>query len=133
VPYPTSTYEKSLYNDISNMKPINVLIPHQGLSSAALFHAKDMGYNGTLGHKSSDNTECHDRVRKIAKLNHFHIAECCNYGNDKAIEIVFSLLVDENTPSLGHRNILKSNSFNYIGVSIQNHKTYGRNTVIDMI
>jgi uncharacterized protein YkwD len=59
------------------------------------------------------------------------MAENCDYGNNKAFDIVMSLLIDEDVPSLGHRENILDPEYKYVGTSIQPHKRYDWNCVID--
>jgi uncharacterized protein YkwD len=59
------------------------------------------------------------------------LTECCDYGNDNAVDILLNLLVDDGIPGVGHRLICLSNSYTKIGISIQPHKVYEVNTVMD--
>jgi len=46
------------------------------------------------------------------------------------LEIVLELMIDEDVPSLGHRLVMFTN-YTKIGISIQPHKKYEWNTVLD--
>jgi uncharacterized protein YkwD len=59
------------------------------------------------------------------------MGECCYYGVEDAFDIIVDLLIDQGVSSLGHRKICLSPSYTELGVSIQPHKTYSSNTVLD--
>lgn len=123
-------YAKSLILDLKKTKKMNVLKMSSSLSDVARQHALDMGRLGKIGHSSSDGTSFADRVRTKAKAGGM-IAENCDYGHDSALDIVMSLLIDDGIKSLGHRkNILEPN-YQWVGIAIEDHKTYRVNTVMD--
>ena len=115
-----TTWYKSLVTTMSSMKPVNLLEPNQDCYNSAQCHSYNSGVKGYEGH-----------VRQGSCLTkEFYDAECCDYSNDEAIDIVMSLLIDENVPSLGHRTICL-NPYKTVGVSIQPHKKWVHNAVLD--
>jgi hypothetical protein len=117
---PETSYEISLVNKLKTMKTIPEPLLTDSIEwSNAKCHAISSGVEGYIGHDRRGN----------CKKTFF--GECCDYGNEDALEIVKSLLIDEDIPSLGHRNICLDQSFKKIGVSIQPHKTYRVNAVLD--
>ena len=126
----SSSYVKSLKTDLENTHGLCPLKPSKQLYEAAKFHAIDMGKTGGWGHDSSDGLGCHDRIRKFTGKK-YGTGENCSYGYNKAIDIVLRLLIDENVESLGHRKNILRPEYNFIGVSIQPHKKYGYNCVMD--
>jgi uncharacterized protein YkwD len=115
-----TTWYKSLVATMTKMKPVNLLQPDQECYTSAQCHAYNSGLRGYEGH---------DRSR-ICEARSYYNAECCDYSNDQAIDIVMSLLIDENVESLGHREICFG-PYKTIGVSTQPHKTWRFNTVLD--
>ena len=118
---PTTENEKSLYQTMSTMKAATkILIPNKALFESAKCHAISSGRVGYLGHERQDNL-CKESYK----------GECCHYGYNEASAIVLDLLIDEDVPSLGHRKICLDSVFTKIGVSVQPHKTYRDNSVLD--
>ena len=115
----TSWY-KSLVTIMNTMESMNLLQPNQDCYNSAQCHAYNSGLRGYEGHERQGSC--------LAK--EFYNGECCDYSNDDAIDIVMSLLIDENVPSLGHRSICFS-AYKSIGVSIQPHKKWVHNAVLD--
>lgn len=124
-----SSYIKSLYKDLKRIKNIPPLIPYKKLYETAKHHALDMGKTGKIGHNSSDGTKFSTRLRKHARGS--FIAENCSYGYSDALGIVMQLLIDENTPSLGHRKNILNPKYKSVGVSIEKHKRWSYNCVQD--
>ena len=113
---------KSLLNTLQKMKPLPLLYPDELCYASAECHAYSSGKNGYVGH---------DRKEGCRSKKHFN-GECCDYGHDEPLAILMSLLIDEHIASLGHRMICLS-KYKKIGVSIEPHKSYGYNTVVDFI
>lgn len=126
----SSSYLRSLRDDLDEVKGLPMLKPDVGLFKAARFHANDTGKKGLVGHKSSDGTTFAKRLPKYIK-GWNRLAENCSYGFDNAASIVGQLLLDEGVPSLGHRKSIISGELQYIGVSIAPHKQYRYNCVMD--
>jgi uncharacterized protein YkwD len=116
-----STYYTSLLDTMLNLKPVRLLYPDSLCFVGAQCHALNSGAEGYVGHTRSTE-ECR-------KKWHFR-GECCDYGHNKPLDIVMSLLIDEGVESLGHREICLSD-YKKIGVSIQYHTIYRYTTVID--
>src|SRR5437868_6587195 len=90
-----TTWYKSLVETMATMQPVNLLEPNQDCYNSAQCHAYNSGVSGYEGHDRKGSC--------LAKQ--FYNGECCDYSNEDAIDIVMSLLIDENVPSLGHRMI----------------------------
>lgn len=116
-----NSYYRSLCTDLEKQKPVGLLYADSLLWVSAFCHASTAGKKGYVGH---------DRQTKACEQKESFMGECCNYGYSKAIDIVMSLLIDDNVPSLGHRKILLM-PYTKVGVSIQPHTEYGMNTVLD--
>ena len=117
-----TSYESSLIVDLQNQSPLPVIKPDKVLFTAAKCHAYNSGVIGHVGHnRKSYSSPCPIIFR----------AECCSYGNLDALGHLINLLVDEGVSSLGHRKALLA-KYEYAGVSIQPHKTFSFNMVIDM-
>lgn len=120
-PVSHSNYYTSLLDEMLKLKPQRLLYPDSLCYAGAYCHAVNSGLEGYVGHNRS-NEEC--------RRKWYYSGECCDYGNYSPLDIIMSLLIDEGVPSLGHRKICFS-SYNKIGVSIQPHKQYGYNSVLD--
>jgi uncharacterized protein YkwD len=114
-------YYQSLVNLMRKMDRMPLLYPDEKCFQSAACHCKISGKSGYTGH---------DRISAACKAKEYFSAECCDYGNEDPLEIVLSLLIDKDVPSLGHRRALLGN-YTKVGVSIQPHKTYNFNSVLD--
>lgn len=115
-----SDYYKSLVDTFKTLKASNLLLPDLANFNSAKCHAVQSGKDGYVGH---------DRSEACKKVQHFG-GECCDYGNSDALDIVMHLLIDQDVPSLGHREICLD-YYKKLGVSIQPHKAYRFNAVLD--
>lgn len=121
-----NSYTKSLLKALPQTKAMEVLLPSQELSSFSKEHAIKFGKENKIGHGNFN-----DRIKLIKKNYRGYMAENCDYGNDKAFDIVMSLLIDENVPALGHRKNILNPLYKFAGVSIKPHKGYEWNCVMD--
>lgn len=119
-------YVKSLISTLNQGKPLRILKPDFNLYEMAKFHAKSMGEKGKVGHDGFSS-----RSKKFLKGKFGILGENCSYGSYGAIEIFMSLLIDDGISDLGHRENILHKNFNSLGISIQPHKTYGINCVMD--
>jgi len=117
-----SDYHASLVITMKEMKALNILQPDKKSFESAQCHAITSGKKGYYGHDR--------QTSNCKKVVHFY-GECCSYGESDALGIVLQLLIDEGVPSLGHRRICFSELYKFLGVSIQPHRKYGSNAVLD--
>ena len=113
-----NSYVSSLILTLKQLKPLAPMNPNRELFELAKCHAITSGKTGYTGHNRQKN----------CKNGNF--AECCSYGSDNGLEVICQLLIDDGVVSLGHRSICLGNYAN-VGISMQPHKTYRVNTVLD--
>lgn len=124
-----SEYVHTLIKDLQNVRDLPMLIPDLGLCTAAANHASDIGSTGRTGHKSSDGKDLVKRFEKyFAKGT---VSENCSYGKAAPLDIVMQLLIDDGVESLGHRNVMLSEQYGAVGVSIAKHTVFNYNCVLD--
>lgn len=111
----------SLLSTLRKLKPLNLLYPDSLSFEGAKCHAISSGEQGYVGHV---------RLTDDCKKKWYFNGECCDYGHNRALDILMNLMIDEGVPSLGHRTICIG-SYNKIGVAIQPHIAYGNNAVLD--
>jgi hypothetical protein len=116
-----TTEFKSLMKTLENMKAVPLVAPDALCYASAQCHAYSSGQRGYVGHERKD---------KNCKSKKYFNGECCDYGHQDPLDILMSLLVDEKVPSLGHRMICLG-PYRIMGVSIQPHRSYGYNAVLD--
>lgn len=117
-------YIKSLFVDLKKKgHELPLLRTDERVYNLAKCHALWSGNKGTQGHQKFN-----ERARNSG---HSRFSENTQYGDFLAIDIFMSLLIDENVTTLGHRNNILDLHAKVIGVSIQKHKKYNYNCVID--
>jgi uncharacterized protein YkwD len=87
-------YTKSLRKTLASAKPLPVVYPDKLLSEFAKEHAIKFGKENKIGHGNYS-----ERIKKIKPKYRGYMAENCDYGNNKAFDIVMSLLIDEDVPA----------------------------------
>ena len=113
-----TSYQKSLYKDLLDTKPLPVLKPDKSLWKSAKCHAEQSGKTGYVGHT------------RHGGCTSTYSGECCSYGINSGLGMVLQLLIDEGIESLGHRKICLRD-YTTLGVAIRKHKGYGTNAVLD--
>lgn len=137
IPYLDSTktkrdkYVLSLIKDLEKAKPCDPYLPMKDLYLDARVHALDMGKAGAIGHNTSKGDNFQKRIVELKKT-YTIVFENCQYGYDKALDVVIDLLIDEGIPDYGHRKALLNTSLKYVGVSFEKHKKYKWNCVMMM-
>ncbi|HEV7229748.1 MAG TPA: CAP domain-containing protein [Bacteroidia bacterium] len=119
----------SLLKELKNHKALPLLQPNKELWQIAMAHAQDMGKSGKMGHTSSKGKTFDQRSASFNMKK----AENCDYGNSEPLLIVTDLLIDDKVASLGHRKNILTPDFKQCGVSIQPHKKYTVNCVMDFV
>jgi len=117
-----SEYFRGLLTFLNKKTAMPLLSPERTLFESARCHATTSGEVGYVGHNR--------RPQSCKKLETF-LGECCQYGYKDPLSIIMDLLIDEGVPSLGHRIILFK-PHTQIGISIQPHKRYRWNAVLDL-
>jgi len=121
-----SSYVTSLKKDLASAKKANALVPLKELYESAESHAIKMGTSGREGHADYDK-----RLKKVEKKYSEYTGENCDYGFQNPLDILIDLLIDEGVSGYGHRKNILNSTYYYIGVSIQPHKKYKWNCVMD--
>lgn len=119
-----SSWTASLLRDLNKVKKLDVLKFDKSLYTCAKNHAETNGKKGLEGHQNYNA-----RFKKYAPQFRVH-GENCDYGNQNALDIVMSLLIDEDVPGNGHRNNILNTEFKYVGVAIAPHKEHEYNAVM---
>jgi len=120
-------YVTSLITTLKNQSYLKPLIPSKEVSDIAKKYAILMGKEGFTGHRDTD------KRFSALKTGYKSRGENCDYGNKNSLAIVMNLLIDDGISSYGHRKNILDKEYNYIGVSIQPHKTYKYTCVMDFI
>jgi uncharacterized protein YkwD len=119
-----NTYVTSLFSDLKKTKPMQPMKAQKDLFKSAQEHALSSGQKGTIGHQNMSK-----RFKTHAPRYNMS-GENCDYGNENAMGIVMSLLIDEDVPDKGHRKNILEPKFIAVGVAIRPHKKYDHNAVM---
>ena len=126
----TRKYIKSLRKDLKNSNKLTPLNYTDELFKFAKHHAKTTGKKGKTGHQSVSLKGYKARTKKLLK-NYSVVGENIHYGQKQPKTIVLELLIDDGIKGVGHRKNILSSEYKYASVSIQPHKKYTFNTVIE--
>ncbi|MES2285229.1 MAG: CAP domain-containing protein [Bacteroidota bacterium] len=121
-----TSFTKSLIQTLSKTENMEVLYPSQKIFAIAKVHATDFGKSGGMGHGNFKK-----RFEKYGRECNCEIGENCDYGFNKALDIVMRLLIDEKISSLAHRKNILNPKYKNSAVSIMKHKKYAWHCVID--
>lgn len=113
--------EQELIDELLNMSPVSLLKTNSRLYNVSLNHARDIGENHIVGHQSSNGYSLEERL-SMADIPCSVYAENCIFGYNDPLEIILTLLIDENNEDKNQRRILLSNDFNSVGLVIEPHK-----------
>ena len=100
------------------------------IAKAAMDHANDIGPKGQTSHDGSDGNSLSDRLKRYgAPVSSY--GENLSFGQDKALDVVVQLLVDDGVPGRGHRTNIFNPAFKVLGSATGQHKAYTYMTCID--
>lgn len=126
-----SNYYKSLINTLSVQSPMPKLMFDNGLSSSAKCLAKEQSINGNIGH---NRIKCPAIFSNKSNMNFgYGTGENCGYAKYNGKDLVNQLLVDQDVPSLGHRDNILNAKYTKIGVGVDAHPTYETVVVVDYL
>jgi uncharacterized protein YkwD len=116
--------------ELSGAAGVGILRPEKGMYLAAKDHAADQAKTGETGHEGSDGSAPWDRLRRYGSYKG-GAAENCTYGAMNARERVVGLLIDDGTPSRGHRKNIMNGAYTRVGLAVGTHTKYGGACVMD--
>jgi uncharacterized protein YkwD len=115
---------------LKTVEPLPPISANLFLEKAAFEHVEDLSTNNQLSHTGTDGSTTQERIEK-----HVHwrgsIGEAIDCGNVDAENIILSLLIDDGTPSRGHRSSILNPEFLVVGAALGNHPTYSYCCVMD--
>ncbi len=119
-------------SDWSDVPELIEIKLHDGLSKAAEEHAEDIGEHGIVGHIGSDGSDVESRIESFVVWANACAESIC-YLTKHPIDVVLSLMVDEDGTGFRNRGYMLSEEHRYIGIGISKHKTQGECVVIDYV
>lgn len=124
------SFVKSAAADLLKTNPLTPLKPHLLLFDEARKHAIQMGDAGKSGHNDVYGTPYATRVASLTR-KFKRVQENCQYGYDKGLFIILDLLIDNEIGDLSHRKSLLNENLRYAGISIQKHRVFKVNAVLE--
>lgn len=100
------------------------------LQGSAMDHVKDLSDNNTLSHSSSNGEALQQRIEKHGTWRGT-IGEIIDCGNNTAENIILMQLIDDGTPSRGHRLNCLNPDFLQVGAAINVHPNFQFCCVVD--
>jgi uncharacterized protein YkwD len=97
-------------------QPLAPLGVSKGMSTGAKDHILDLTRTGGTGHRGSDGSLPDQRLARYGNLQGA-VAENIAYSAATAREVVLGMIVDDGTPSRGHRLNLFNSTFRTAGVA----------------
>lgn len=113
---------------LKKQTPLPPLTADSSLMKAAHSHMEDGAKHGFVGHIGSDKSDPGIRVARYAKFS--ALSEAITYGHLSTGLMLAAFLVDEGTPSRGHRIAMLSKDYSLIGTSYGPHPQYNSQIVV---
>jgi uncharacterized protein YkwD len=114
----------------AKLDPKPELTPNAWLARAAQDHVDDIGATGSIEHSSADGSSTADRVSRHCVWTET-VAENIDFGNSRPADIVVALIIDDGTPSRGHRTNIFNPTYRKVGAALGPHKGYKYCCVMD--
>jgi len=120
---------RECYDLLKATSPLPPLAPMQGLCKACSDHVKDQDRANTFSHAGSDGSQHRDRANRYGRVGGTSV-ENIAAGNDTGRNFVCRWLIDDGTPSRGHRKNLLHAQVKFIGGAIGPHQSWGEMAVM---
>ena len=101
---------------LKRQKPLPAFALSAGMTAAAQDHVMDAGPKALMGHDGSDGSSPFDRLSKHGRWSG-SAGENISKGCTTAAEVVAQLVVDDGTPSRGHRTNIYSDAYKLVGIA----------------
>src|SRR2546423_6011442 len=111
-------------------QPLPPLSTAKGLCLSARDHVKDLGMSGNTGHKGTDGSLPDQRVNRYGSWQ-AAIGENIAYNSGQTRDAVLGMIIDDGTPTRGHRKNIFDPNFQVAGIAIGPPSSYGLMCVLD--
>ena len=116
--------------DLAARKPLPLLASDPVLAQAAHDFVAEQGPIGAIGHRTASGLGPGDRARR--RGGDIYVAETISYGPATAANVIRQLIVDDNVPGRGHRRILLSPDYRFVGIACGPHARFRTMCVLDL-
>lgn len=99
------------------------------LTATAQALVDEQGPRGATGHLFADGTGIGDRAKRLG--GDIFVSESVGYGAGVAEEMILRLIVDDGVRGRGHRKMLVSPEYRYVGIACGPHAKFGHMCVLD--
>jgi uncharacterized protein YkwD len=115
---------------LKTAEPVRAITANLFLQGSAMDHVEDLSANNTLSHSSTNGDALQQRIEKHGTWRGT-IGEIIDCGNNTAENIVLMQLIDDGTPSRGHRLNCLNPDFLQVGAAINAHPNFQFCCVVD--
>jgi uncharacterized protein YkwD len=115
---------------LKTAEPVRAINANLFLQGSAMDHVEDLSTNNTLSHSSSNGDALQQRIENHGTWRGT-IGEIIDCGNNTAENIVLMQLIDDGTPSRGHRLNCLNPDFLQVGAAINAHPNFQFCCVVD--
>lgn len=113
---------------LAKQQPLSQLTLDTALMQAAHEHMLDGAKAGFVGHIGTDRSDPGVRAARYGKF--IALSEAITYGHLSTSLMLAAFLVDEGTPSRGHRTAMLSPVYTHIGAAYGPHPKYDSHIVV---
>jgi len=115
---------------LKTAEPVRAITASRLLEKSALDHVTDLSTNNFLSHSSTNGEVLQHRIEKHGTWRGT-IGEIIDCGNNTAQNVVLMQLIDDGTPSRGHRLNCFNSDFLKVGAAINSHPNFQFCCVVD--
>lgn len=119
---------KEIKKILNSQAPLSALEIDTALLHACADHLTDGAAHGFVGHYGSDSSNPGTRAARYGKF--VALSEAITYGHLSTNLMLAAFLVDEGTPSRGHRIAMLSPDYTLVGAACGPHPTYNSQIVV---
>lgn len=112
------------------LPPLEPLTVDPLLTAAASDFAAEQGRSGEVGHVGHDGSTLAERIERRGQWTS-DIAEAISYGYRDALHVAIQLIVDDDVPDRGHREVILTPALRFAGAGCSPHREWHHSCVVD--
>lgn len=117
---------------LKHQEPVPPIKLHDGLQKVAEDFATELGETGKCTHKDKNGQGAAARISNVVNWAG-SLSECLSLGSETPEDIVNWWIIDDGTPSRGHRKNLFATTSKFGGVGCASHPKYKVAAILDLI